>query len=98
MTNSGLALNCAQYVLLASARMCSLRARACRGEIAELNETFGAGATPAMLSHLDELLKVRLVEVAERIEDLHALQTDLQSYLDRIRDKSGPRSASEQTS
>ena len=68
------------------------------GEIAELNETFGAGATPAMLSHLDELLKVRLVEVAERIEDLHALQTDLQSYLDRIRDKSGPRSASEQTS
>ena len=68
------------------------------GEIAELNETFGAGATPAMLSHLDELLKARLAEVAERIEDLHALQTDLQNYLDRIRDKPGQRSASEQTS
>ncbi|MCP4092477.1 MAG: MerR family transcriptional regulator [Planctomycetes bacterium] len=65
------------------------------GEIAELNKTFGSGATPAMLSHLDELLNTRLVEVAERIEDLHALQTDLQSYLDRIRVKSGQPSAPE---
>jgi DNA-binding transcriptional MerR regulator len=68
------------------------------GEIAELNRTFGAGATPAMLSHLEELLTKRLAEVAERIDDLHALRCDLQSYLDRIRDKSGPESAMENLS
>jgi DNA-binding transcriptional MerR regulator len=60
------------------------------GEIAELNRTFDSGATPAMLSHLDHLLVARLGEVAERIDDLHALQADLQDYLDRIRDKPGP--------
>jgi len=65
------------------------------GEIAELNRTFGSGATPAMLAHLDALLLARLAEVAERIDDLHTLRTELQTYLDRIRYKSGPHPAIE---
>ncbi len=60
------------------------------GEIAELNRTFDTGATPAMLTHLDELLTTRLAEVAERISDLKGLQNDLNSYLGRIRGKAGP--------
>lgn len=58
------------------------------GEIAELNQSFDAGATPGMLEHLEQMLTIRLSEVAERVEELRALEGELGNYLDRIRDKS----------
>ncbi|MFK5955401.1 MAG: MerR family transcriptional regulator [Planctomycetota bacterium] len=61
-------------------------------EIGELNRSFDLGATPAMLKHLDSLLEMRLQEVTERICDLRALESDLQTYRDRIRGKSSPES------
>ncbi|MGB0954290.1 MAG: MerR family transcriptional regulator [Planctomycetota bacterium] len=56
-------------------------------EVGELNRSFDVGATPAMLEHLDELLAARQADVAERIRELRGLETDLQDYRDRIRNK-----------
>jgi DNA-binding transcriptional MerR regulator len=61
-------------------------------EIGELNRSFDLGATPAMLKHLDSLLEVRLQEVTDRIRDLRDLESDLQTYRNRIRGKSNPES------
>lgn len=59
-------------------------------EIGELDRSFDAGDTPAMLTHLDTLLQARLEDVSDRIRELRGLESDLQAYRDRIRDK--PRS------
>ena len=49
-------------------------------EISELNTRFAAGATPAMLQQLNEMLNVR-------ISQLQQLLTELQSYQARIINK-----------
>ncbi len=59
-------------------------------EIGELNRSFDAGATPAMLQHLDTLLAMRLQEVAGRIEELKRLEQDLRAYRARLRKKHRP--------
>ena len=53
-------------------------------EIGDLNRHFSRGATPAMLAALVDMLDQRLTQVAESLQELQGLQTDLQSYRSRI--------------
>ena len=56
-------------------------------EIGNLNHAFDRGQTSAMLTHLDDLLKTRLAEVAERQAELVQLDAELRDYHERIRAK-----------
>ncbi len=56
-------------------------------EIGELNQSFGSGQTASMLARLEALLENHLGRVRRRIEELHALEKELQSYRKRIRNK-----------
>lgn len=56
-------------------------------EIADLNESFARGRTPAMLARLEPLLDARLDQVDRRLAELQRLRADLAAYRDRIRTK-----------
>jgi MerR family copper efflux transcriptional regulator len=54
-------------------------------EIGELNAVYAIrGSTRAMLERLRELLNTRLSEVETKIQDLQTLQSEMESYLERV--------------
>jgi DNA-binding transcriptional MerR regulator len=66
-------------------------------EIAQLNAVYAIrGSTRAMLERLRELLDLRLTEIAARVQDLQALQSDMESYLDRVEQRIGDLRAREE--
>jgi len=56
-------------------------------QIGKLNHTFDQGQTPSMLKQLDLMLGRRLDELHARLRELQDLESDLQTYRQRIRAK-----------
>jgi DNA-binding transcriptional MerR regulator len=54
-------------------------------EIGQLNAVYGIrGSTRVMLERLRELLNTRLDDVATKVQELQALQSEMTSYRDRV--------------
>lgn len=56
-------------------------------QIGALNRAFDRGQTPGMLARLDQMLGEQLERARVRLQELHALERDLQDYRLRIQER-----------